>query len=237
MHLTVASIMRNEADRFLPSWLEAVTQFADRIVVLDDGSTDGTAELLAGEQVNVVSRPAQMFGNEWAARRDLWRAATNDAPGWVLWLDADQIPSNDPREVLPENAQYATFRVFDLWSDDTYREDAWWTGHMRHWWPAVNMRWLPHDFVDEWPNRGWHSGHVPMNLPQGPTWQAVGCAILHYAYSSPELRAQKAAMYGALASHLTQKERFHAKTITVPNPVTKPLPFEPTWRLYITGGE
>jgi hypothetical protein len=227
VHLTVASIMRNEADRFLPSWLDAVTQFADRIVVLDDGSTDGTAELLAGEQVEAYPDVGIMFGNEWTARRKLWQLATKGAD-WVLWLDADQLPSCDPRPFLRGAA--AVFRVYDLWSDDTYREDAWWTGHQRCWWPAVHVPSLPDGFVDEWPERGWHSGHIPRNVP-GPYNPVHECSILHWAYSSPELRAQKAAMYEALAPHLTEKERFHAKTITVPNPVTKRLPFEPRWRL------
>jgi hypothetical protein len=145
-----------------------------------------------------------------------------------MWLDADQVPSCDPRPHLREPV--ACFRVYDLWSDDTYREDAWWTGHQRCWWPAVHVPSLPADFVDEWPARGWHSGHVPMNLP-GERHAVQDCSILHYAYSSPELRAQKAAMYAELAPHLTKAEQFHARTITIPRPVTKPLPFEPQWRL------
>jgi hypothetical protein len=69
-----------------------------------------------------------------------------------------------------------------------------------------------------------------MNVP-GPKHPVNGCAVLHYAYSSPELRGQKARMYEELAPHLTGAERFHARTILTPNPVTKPLPFEPQWRL------
>lgn len=227
MHLTVASIVRNEADRFLASALEAWRQFADRICVLDDGSTDETPDILAEAGVEYHRQEPLMFGEEWKARRKLWRLAADGAE-WILHLDADQVPSRDPRPHL--RGPVCAFRVYDLWSEDEYRSDAWWTGHKRCWWPAVHVPSLPDGFEDEWPERGWHSGHVPSNVP-GPVRPVDGCAILHYAYSAPDLRGQKAKMYACLGEHLTKAERFHAGTILSPNPNTEPLPFEPEWRL------
>jgi hypothetical protein len=229
MHLTIATIVRNEAQRFLPSALEAWRQFADRIVVLDDGSTDDTVALCEAAGCEVHRASARMFGNEWKARRELWQYATAGAD-WVLHLDADQVPSCDPRPFLKAPVSY--FRVYDLWSENTYREDAWWTGHQRCWWPAVHVPSLPADFKDEWPERGWHSGHVPVNIPR-EGHPVDGCAILHYAYTTAELRLNQAAKYEALgeAGHLTAQERFHAKTILTPNPHTKLLPFEVKWPL------
>lgn len=227
MHLTVASIVKDEADRFLPSALEAWKQFADRIVVLDDGSTDSTPDLLMEAGVEYHRQDPLMFGQEWRARRNLWRLAS-DGADWVLHLDADQVPSCDPKPYLKEPV--SSFRVFDLWSEDTYRADAWWTGHHRCWWPAVHVPSLPDSFTGEWPERGWHSGHVPANVP-GPAHPVTECAILHYAYASPELREEKARMYTALSPHLTKKERFHAGTILSPSPNTEPLPVTPEWPL------
>lgn len=227
MNLTVASIVRNEAGRFLPAALEAWKQLADRIVVLDDGSTDGSDALCEAAGAVVHRRDALMFGNEWRARQNLWRLATKGAD-WVIWLDADQVLSCDPRPFL--KPAVACFRVYDLWGADEYREDAWWTGHLRAWWPAVHVPSLPAGFVDEWPERGWHSGHVPANLPGQRHAMPPECAVLHYAYSTPELREQKAAMYRELGPHLTPAERFHARTITS-RAHTKPLPFTPAWRL------
>ncbi len=226
--LTVASIVRNETGRFLPSALEAWQAIADRVLVLDDGSDDGTADVCEAAGAVVHRRDPMMFGTEWLARRELWRLAVRES-GWVLWLDADQVMSCDPRPFL--KPPVALFRVFDLWSADEYREDAWWHGHARAWWPAVHVPSLPAGFRDEWPERGWHSGHVPMNLPGPKTPMPPACAVLHYAYATPELRAQKAKMYEELAPCLTGAERFHAKTILTPEPHLKPLPFEPKWRL------
>ena len=97
--LTIATIVRNEANRFLPSALAAWSSFADRIVVLDDGSHDGTPELCEEAGCEVHRRDARMFGVEWQARRELWHLACPGAD-WVVWLDADQVPSCDPRPHL-----------------------------------------------------------------------------------------------------------------------------------------
>lgn len=224
--MTVASIVRNEADRFLEAALDVWGRFADRIVVLDDGSTDETPEILKNAGVEAHLEPVGMFGEEWKARSRLFELVKG-SEGWVLWLDADQIPSSDPKPHLKEPS--VAFRVFDLWSEDTYRCDAWWTGHQRCWWRAIHAptyaRITPH-----WSERGWHSGHLPTNLPGPVHHTPVECSILHYAYASPELRAKKADMYNELSRHLTQKEQFHAKTITMAAR-TRRLPFEPTWRL------
>ena len=76
-----------------------------------------------------------------------------------------------------------------------------------------------------------HPGHIPAHVP-GPFNDVQDCSILHYAYATPELREQKAKMYAELALHLTAQERFHGETILM-NAKTKPLPFEPRWRLSI----
>lgn len=225
--ITIATVARNEASRFLPRALDVWKRFSDRIVVLDDGSTDETPEICRNAGCEVYSEPACMFGQEWRARKRLFELATEGSE-WVIWLDSDQILSCDPRPHLKTPS--VAFRVFDLWSEDTYRSDAWWTGHQRCWWRAIHAPSYA-ETTPVWRERGWHSGHLPMNLP-GPSYPTpIECSVLHYAYSSPALRERKAAMYEELGPHLTPSERFHASTILTPDPCVKPLPFEPTWSL------
>jgi len=227
MHLTIASVVRNEADAFLASALEAWKQFADHIIVLDDGSTDATPDILKDAGVELHTQSSSMLGNEWPTRVKLWNLVKDQ--DWVVWCDADHVPSSNPKPHL--KGAVSAFKVFDLWSETEYREDAWWTGHKRHWWSSVRMTALPKDFTGRWNERGVHSGHVPRNLP--PAHPVEDCFMLHYGYSTPELRAQKMKMYEeGWGPHLTPQEKFHAKTILTKNPLTKPLPFEVTWPLH-----
>ena len=227
MSLTVASIVKNEADRFLPKALDIWAQFADRIVVLDDGSTDGTPDLLRDKGVEAHFEAVGMFGEEWKARKRLFELATAGSE-YVLWLDADQIPANDPKPYI--RGPVFAFRLYDLWSKDQFRSDYLWRGHTRAWWRGIDARcFTQHAWT--WAERGWHSGHLPADLAGNEHEMPNSCSILHYAYATPELRAQKAEMYTRLGPHLTNAERIHAKSILFPRPQLYPLPFEPAWSL------
>jgi hypothetical protein len=119
-----------------------------------------------------------------------------------------------------------------MWTPTAYRSDAWW--RVRPWWQGV--RWGPwaRDVIWQWPERGWHSGHVPLNAGQVFGTAAnvpEHCGLLHYGYATDELRAKHAAAYEARAAVLTPAERFHARTITDERPRVVALPFEPRWRL------
>ncbi|MBC7542753.1 MAG: glycosyltransferase family 2 protein, partial [Candidatus Sericytochromatia bacterium] len=82
--LSVCMIVRDEAD-VLPRCLASVAGFADEIIAVDTGSTDGSQEILraAGAQVFEIPWPND-FGE---ARTAALRYATGD---WVLFIDADE---------------------------------------------------------------------------------------------------------------------------------------------------
>lgn len=227
--VTVATLVRNEADRFLQSWLEIVPQFADRIVVCDDGSTDDSADMCEAAGCEVIRGDWHMQGNEWVARKALWDAAV---PGseWIVHIDADQIPAGDFRPHL--EGKRVGFVVYDLWDGAHYRVDGPWTAHERHWWHAVNVAdHQDHDWV--WRKRGWHSGHLPRNVDDitpDVTPIPKECGLLHYAYFMPELRKEKFKMYTNLLPHLDAFEREHVLSIRS-HAIVDRLPFTPTWRL------
>jgi len=82
--LSVLMICKNEADRLNAS-LGSVAGWADEIVVLDSGSTDGTAELARQftDKVWVTDWPG------YGAQRN--RALDRCTGEWVLSLDADEV--------------------------------------------------------------------------------------------------------------------------------------------------
>jgi len=82
MPLSVALIARNAAPQ-LGRCLASVA-FADKIIVVDSGSTDGTLELAAHHGARVVQSEWLGFG---AQKRFAVEAVGHD---WVLWVDADE---------------------------------------------------------------------------------------------------------------------------------------------------
>lgn len=235
MSVTVASIVKNEADRFLPRALECWTAVSDRLVVVDNGSTDGTKRLLEAAGAIRHRRDTPMDGKEAHARAFLWEKALEATPDgdWIVWLDADHCVAGDFRPHLAQtDRNRAVFRVYDLWTPTAYRSDAWW--RVRPWWQAVRITPETRETEWLWPDRGWHSGHVPANAGKvfGLAYEVPDdCSILHYGYATPKLRERHAAAYEARAAVLTEGELFHARTITDARPRLVALPFEPKWTL------
>ncbi len=82
--VSVFIITLNEADR-LPRTLDAIRALTDDIVVVDSGSTDGTASLATASGARVFHRPWQGYGPQKRFAEDQCRHE------WLLNLDADEV--------------------------------------------------------------------------------------------------------------------------------------------------
>ncbi len=102
-HITLCLIAKNEEELLLDC-LKSVEGAVDSIVVVDTGSTDGTAEIAAAAGALVVH-------HEW---RDDFSAARNAAleharGDWVLLLDADERLAPGAQQVLRAAAEEGGF--------------------------------------------------------------------------------------------------------------------------------
>jgi len=87
------TIITRDAARLLEPCLKSAA-FADEIVVVDSGSTDGTVELARAHGAKVVQAEWRGFGPQ---KQLAVEAAAHD---WVLCLDADERVSDPLRESL-----------------------------------------------------------------------------------------------------------------------------------------
>ena len=93
MNLSIVLITYNEAER-LPACLASVA-FADEVVVVDNGSTDGTVELARSLGARVLQTP------DWPGFGSQKNRAVDLAQGrWVFSIDADEQVTPELREAI-----------------------------------------------------------------------------------------------------------------------------------------
>jgi hypothetical protein len=129
--------------RHLPGWLRNVAPHVDGVVALDDGSSDGSAELL--EQSDAVLEtlrvpPDRPDWDEMGNHRALVAAALRQGAEWVVCVDVDERLERDFRQRaeraigrgrLLGYSAYAV-RIRELWDDPAqYRVDGIW-GRKKH---------------------------------------------------------------------------------------------------------
>ena len=239
MNILVATIVKDEAHRYLASALEGWSKFADKIVAIDDGSTDSTAEILQAcpkVAYHVLPDAESLWGKEAPHRAALFALALGHAEEGdvILWLDADMIPASDPRKFFaPAEVDTWAFPLYDLWGTDghdrlVYRCDGYWRGHRS---PRVWAIRKTGDFTAEslgWPEaRGIHSGHIPtsyFDVERIILTMPSTCALLHYGYFTQADRDDRVARYEDVSALLGPDERAHARSILdVPDLQTVPI--------------
>ena len=107
MQLTVTVITYNEADHIAAA-LDSVS-WADEVIVVDSGSTDGTVEIARGKAHRVIQRGWPGYSDQKNFAAD---SATHD---WMLSMDADErvtpALSREIRELLQRGPRLRGYRI------------------------------------------------------------------------------------------------------------------------------
>lgn len=199
--ITLAMVVRNEADRYLKLVLEQAKHMVDAAVIIDDGSTDGTPELieevLAGFPLKLIRNPEPLFEkNESTLRQWLWNETLETQPDWILCLDADELfedkALNEIKKLINQpDFDYYSFRIYDFWDESHYREEPLWSAHFRYY--VLLVRYQPH-FKYVWSENPLHCGRFPSNITLLPGIQSP-LRVKHLGWMNPHDRLKKYLRY------------------------------------------
>lgn len=103
MKIFAIMLVKNEVD-IVGHVLKSAEKWADKIFILDNGSTDGTWELIQSMKNDCITPWKQYFGDYHnGLRADVFNEFKHlSEPGdwWCFKLDADEFYADDPREFL-----------------------------------------------------------------------------------------------------------------------------------------
>lgn len=190
MSLSVITPVLNEAT-FLPLYLKSVTSYADEIIIVDGGSTDGSIELIESYKgkYNIrlfIQKQGTAYTDEWnesVVRNFMVDQAKGD---WIANIDADEIFDDALQAAISErmihtNADVFLFPMINFWRDP-------WTVRVN----APNDERWANDIVRMWRNRRGiryrdQKHHCTLHSPAGDIWtlpsERIQVPLYHYHYA------------------------------------------------------
>ncbi len=165
--ISVVVITLNEADR-IPALLKSAA-FADEIIVVDSGSSDGTPEVCRAGGARVITHPWQGFS---AQKQYAMQQASFE---WILNLDADERISDPLAAELQEAIQSAPPEVCGFSMPRLSRYLGTWIRH-GGWYPDRKIR-LVRKGCGQWTGGGLHE-----KLEVTGKIQPLSNPILHEVY-------------------------------------------------------
>jgi glycosyltransferase involved in cell wall biosynthesis len=180
--------VKNEA-RWIERVIASLQPVCNRIVVMDDHSTDGTPELLAAAGVEVFPSPFETLDE---ARDKNWLLDHVGTPDWIVSIDGDEILTQPERMLaaMDSGASCLTHPVFYLWDrEDQYRVDGVYGLFRRH----SAFRPTGAKFPDSGYGGNFHCGNVPVSLRRDADF--VDVPLLHLGYLHREDRIRKYGWY------------------------------------------
>ena len=189
--------VRNES-RWIKRSIESIAPLCNAgIVVLDDHSTDGTAEIACG-MIATITLPSPFSGLDEARDKNFLLDVTlKKNPDWIICIDGDEeLRSYDlinlAAAMRTSKALSLSLPIWYLWDrEDQMRVDGVYGNFHRE---SV-FRARPGTRFHEGPAPNFHCGNVPPMLRDRR--EIVNAPLLHYGYMERDDRLRKYSWYNA----------------------------------------
>lgn len=191
-----------DSARLVERVLASHLAICDRVLLLDDGSTDRTGEIAKRFQRVTYFRQDGLVRNEARDRNWLFDKvhAIHPAPDWIWWFDGDETVLGGTRamiESVPTAALTVTTPLLSVWGRSGTLVRADWSVEKHHLFRYVPDLCRGYHWIGT-PPYGLHCGSRP-RLPQYEASRAhlPGLVELHWAWMDPEDVAARLDRYRA----------------------------------------
>ncbi|NGX34272.1 MAG: hypothetical protein K1060chlam1_00623 [Candidatus Anoxychlamydiales bacterium] len=198
--ITLSMVIHNEANRYLRKVLEKAKEYITDAVIIDDASTDDSAEIcldiLKGIPLHLIINSKIKFSHEVNLRKQQWEETIKTNPDWIINLDADEVFEDNFKDKIHDiinskDFDAIAFRIYDFWDENHYRDDQYWLGS--HYYYIQLIRYIP-DIEYYWLEKPQHCGRFPQNIHQFKK-HLSDLRMKHYGWAKYEDRLEKYQRY------------------------------------------
>lgn len=189
--LMAMMLTHNDAGRYIHEVIKHLTRYVDKIVVLDDASTDSTPEIcLSFAKVKLYRNRENLFSrDESILRSKLWGLTVKENPAWVLAIDSDEIFEermvHEAAGLIDQDEfDVVEFRIFDFWQGFThYRIDGGWNPWVKKLRMLFRYR---SGQTYSWPAKRFHCSRVPGEVFNIARVYQSDLRVKHYGWARRE---------------------------------------------------
>lgn len=196
--LIASLVVRNEVSRYLEPCIASLLEYCDEVRVLDDGSVDGTEEVLLGvDGVEVLLSPSSTFyQHEGQTRQRLLEHTLEGNPTHILAIDADEMVSSGTavRDAVSGDGDVWTLKMTEIWAANEsslyVRTDRQWSPR-----PVPILYRVPDNGDLRILDRQLACGREPVQIRQHRRPIHLDVQVLHFGWTNPEQRELRYARY------------------------------------------